>query len=341
MSTITIPDPQYRYLEPYKNRTFQYDTKYSNLYLSKYVNNILRAVGNDVIIRGLEVTPSINTYKNGLIFKITAGSVIQDMTYIEIPTDSTIEIADIASFSDQYVILYTNWRYMETVYDNQFKFEVTLYNSVTETTLTRWDPMRNRIILGVYKFDTTDGKISNVALDTTMNDIILVDSNVILNSTFDNLTTKPWIPINSQLNINTYGGDEETPYMEVTPNGGNEQGAAESFGTKTDTQYKCSFYIKGKKNLISFKAKIINGNNIYKENPIVLGSVTGVAGLSWTKYEFIFTTISSSCSIIITKQSSDITNFDFGLEDIYVVQFMEMRKGTDVNSIKYIDGGIL
>lgn len=47
-NTLLIPSPQHRYLEPFKNRVFQYDTKHSNLFLSQYVNQVLNAVGENV-----------------------------------------------------------------------------------------------------------------------------------------------------------------------------------------------------------------------------------------------------------------------------------------------------
>ena len=43
-----------------KNRVFQYDTKHSNYFLSHYTNQLLHAVGNDSIVRGLGITPTIN-----------------------------------------------------------------------------------------------------------------------------------------------------------------------------------------------------------------------------------------------------------------------------------------
>lgn len=49
MAVSVTPSPQFRYLEPYKNRVFQYDTPNSNLFLSQYANNLLRVVGNDCV----------------------------------------------------------------------------------------------------------------------------------------------------------------------------------------------------------------------------------------------------------------------------------------------------
>ena len=173
MATVVIPNPQNRYLEPYKNRTYQYDNKHSNLFLSQYVNNILRAVGNDIIIRGLEVIPSINSTSDGIIFDINPGSLIQDLTYIEFPLPSRIELTNLLPYSDQYIILYTNWRYLTTVHENSLKIEATLYDLITETTLTKWNSNSNRIILGVYRYEVLSNKIINITEDKTLTSIIL------------------------------------------------------------------------------------------------------------------------------------------------------------------------
>lgn len=341
MATVVIPNPQNRYLEPYKNRTYQYDNKHSNLFLSQYVNNILRAVGNDIIIRGLEVIPSINSTSDGIIFDINPGSLIQDLTYIEFPLPSRIELTNLLPYSDQYIILYTNWRYLTTVHENSLKIEATLYDLITETTLTKWNANTNRIILGVYRYEVLSNKIINITEDKTLTSIILINSNVIKNSFFDNESSFPWIPINSKLNIIKTGGINNSPFLRITPLGGSYQGIAQTISIKKDVEYRCSFYIKGQSTNIPFIAKIIDGDNIYETNPIELGSITRQVGTTWTKYELVFTAISSTASFILTKLGSDTEDMNFDVDQIYIVQYAEIRKGSDLNTIKYIDGGIL
>ena len=142
-----IPSPQHRYLEPYKNRVFQYDTKHSNYFLSHYVNQILNAVGDDSIIRGMGVSASIDAKKTGIDFKIEPGSLVQDLTYFEFPNETPVSLDNIVNFSDHYAVIYTNWRYIETVYENKLQFEATLYNPKTKRALVPWNSVRNRIIL--------------------------------------------------------------------------------------------------------------------------------------------------------------------------------------------------
>lgn len=341
MATVIIPNPQSRYLEPYKNRTYQYDNKHSNLFLSQYVNNILRAIGNDLIVRGLEIKPTINESADGIIFDINPGAIIQDMTYIEMPLKSQIELHNLVPFSDQYIILYTNWRYLTTLHENSLKIEATLYDLVTETTLTKWNANTNRIILGIYKFEVLSNKIINVIEDKTLSSIVLIDSNVIKNSFFDGNSSYPWIPINSRLDIINTGGINNTSFLRIAPVGGNEQGIAQTISLKKDVEYRCSFFIKGQTTSIPFNARVIDGTNIYEENPIELGSVIRQVSNTWTKYEFIFTAISPSASFILTKINDETDGYNFDVDQIYIVQYAETRKGSDLSTIKYIDGGIL
>ena len=108
---IKVPSPQHRYLEPFKNRVFQYDTNHSNYFLSRYTNQILNAVGDDSIVRGLEISPEVNPSKTGINFTIAPGALIQDLTYFEFQKDTVIEMDDIVDFSDYYIVIYSNYRY--------------------------------------------------------------------------------------------------------------------------------------------------------------------------------------------------------------------------------------
>ena len=341
MADVIIPRNQKRYLEPFKNRTYSYDNKHSNVFLSRYVNNILRTVGNDVIVRGLHIKPTINTSSTGVDFTVESGAVIQDLTYIELPLDCKISINNITSFPGHKIIIYTSWRHLDVVYSNPLKIEVTLYDPITESTITRWNSVTNRIILGIYNVELKDGLIVNVREDEEMNNIVLIDSNVIKNSSFESKRTLPWIPINSELTINEVGGIQETPCCRVIPIGGSQHGLAQVVTVKKDVEYRFSFYIHGVNNIIPFIVKIIDGNNIYEENPIVLASISRQVSIDWTRYEIFFTPLSTNASIIILKDNNSIQDYEFEVDNIYAVEYTLAKKSASANNVKYVDGGIL
>ena len=341
MADVTIPKNQKRYLEPFKNRTYSYDNKHSNVFLSRYVNNILRTVGNDIIVRGLAVKPHINATATGIDFTIESGALIQDLTYIELPLDSNISIDAITSFSGHKIIIYTNWRHLDVVYSNPLKIEVTLYDPITENTLTRWNSTTNRIILGIFNFELENGLIANIREDASMNNIVLIDSNAIKNSTFNTKVAAPWIPINSELSINENSGIQETPCCRITPIGGSKQGLAQSIIVKKDVEYRFSLYIRGVSNVIPFVIQIIDGNNIYEEDPIILATMNRQVGLEWTRYELFFTPLSTNASVLITKDTTIIKDNEFEVDNIYMVEYTVAKKSTAANNVKYVDGGIL
>ena len=341
MADVTIPKNQKRYLEPFKTRTYSHDNKHSNVFLSRYVNNILRTVGNDVIVRGLTIKSQINANSTGVDFTIAAGSLIQDLTYIELPLESKISIDEITPFAGQKIIIYTSWRHLDVVYSNPLKIEITLYDPVTENTITRWNSATNRIILGIFNFEIENGLIVNIREDETASNIVLIDSNVVKNSTFDTKVTAPWIPINSELTINEIGGIQETPCCRVIPIGGSKQGLAQPIVVKKDVEYRFSFYMRGVSNVIPFVAQVIDGDNIYEEDPIVLTSINRQVALEWTRYELFFTPLSTNASIIITKDTKSINDSEFELDNIYVVEYTVAKKSTSANNVKYVDGGIL
>ena len=260
-NTLLIPDPQHRYLEPFKNRVFQYDTKHSNMVLSHYVNQVLTAVGNDVIVRGLEITPYINAYKTGIRFAMNPGALIQDLTYFELPVVNTIEVADVVNFPEWYVVIYSNWRYLHTIYDNDLKIEATFYNPKTRKAISGWDSSRNRIIFGVFSYEIDEnGYVTFIKEEP--GSLFFEDSNIIQNGTFDYRTHKYWTAINSTIKIEEEGGLNDTPYLNVTPIADNYQGIAQVLSTKLNYTYEVSFQLRSDFP-IPFSVLVLDGNSLY------------------------------------------------------------------------------
>lgn len=332
---LTIPKPQHRYLEPYKNRVFQYDTKHSNLFLSQYTNQILQAVGNDVIVRGVDVTPFIDDYKTGLEFEVAPGSFVQDLTFFELPTKSTISLSDIVNFENYYVIIYTNWRYLNTIYENNLKIEATLYNPITRKSITGWNSATNRIILGIFKYKIENGKI--VGVEEVKENIFFEDSNIIKNGLFDTKTYKFWTAINSTLKVYNSNGVEDTPYLEITPTADNYQGIGQVIDTKLNYNYHVSLYTKSD-NLVPFRILILDGSNLYNFSAPEVVSINGIAQKTWTNYTFTFTAISNKTTFFFLKSSESLNDI-IDVDNIFCLEYTKTRKQTDINKIKIIDGG--
>ena len=227
---LIIPSPQFKYLEPFKNRVFQYDSKHSNLFLSQYVNQILNVVGNDCIVRGLEITPVLNVFSTGATFTVNPGALIQDLTYFELPSENELVIDDLVSFPNFWLIIYTNWRYLNSVYDNDLKLEATFYNSKTRKSISTWNSFTNRIILGVYEYDIQNDKITYIR--EINENIYFQDNNCVKNGFFDQGTIDFWTPINASVTTVENGGVEDTAYCQVQPIANEFQGIAQVVTTK-------------------------------------------------------------------------------------------------------------
>lgn len=334
-NNLIVPNPQHRYLEPYKNRVFQYDTAHSNLFLSQYTNQILNAVGNDVIVRGLAVTPTINLYKTGISFEVAAGALIQDQTYFELPTKNTIMMEDLINFPNYYVIIYTNWRYIQTIYENNLKIEATLYNPQTQTSITGWNSATNRVILGVFSYSIVNNEI--VFVKEEKDDIYFEDSNIIQNGSFDLKTYKFWTAINSTLKIHETEGVSNTPYLEIIPTADNFQGIAQTINTKINYSYLVSFYIKSEEKF-PFKVLVLDGSSMYDLSAPQVSSILISSPQTWTKYEFSFDAVSTKTTLFFLKYTESLEN-TFEIDSIYCLEYTKTKKQTDINKIKIIDGG--
>lgn len=330
-----IPSPQHRYLEPYKNRVFQYDTKHSNYFLSHYVNQILNAVGDDSIIRGMGVSASIDAKKTGIDFKIEPGSLVQDLTYFEFPNETPVSLDNIVNFSDHYAVIYTNWRYIETVYENKLQFEATLYNPKTKRALVPWNSVRNRIILGIFSFVVEDDKIVEIKREDI--NIFFEDANVIRNGTFDYGTTDGWTPINSTVRLVQSGGTLDSPYIDVDPGGDVFQGIAQSFLTKPNSTYEVSFYVKSDE-ATPFQALILDGSCVATMDGTEVKSYKSTSLKRWTYHTFRFNAFSTSSTIFLLKRSEGLDN-DIYFDHIFVFEYTPSRKMSVLNNVPMVDGG--
>ena len=314
---------------------FQYDTKHSNLFLSHYTNQILNAVGDDSIVRGLEVVPSLNSSKNSIIFTISPGALVQDLTYFEFQKETVIEMDDVLDFSDYYIIIYTNYRYIETVYENQLKFEVTLYNPKTRKVLSTWNPVTNRIILGVFSFSVQDDTITEVFEEDGT--IFFEESNVIKNGTFDSKDTNSWTAINSTLSIEEEGGALDSPYITVTPLGVDYQGIAQSVLTKPNETYEVSFYVKSDE-ATPFQVLVLDKNSVYDLNATEVKNYESTSTKRWGLHTFRFNAFSTQTTLFFLKKSESLDN-KISFDHISVFEYTPTRKTSDLSRISLVDGG--
>lgn len=171
MAIIYSTPTQKRFLEPYKQRVFQYDSEYSNIYLSRYTNNLLNVIGDDCILRDADI---INLNKingdTGIEFTVESGDIIHDLTFIQLKTNTTIQFPNLNIYSSILkVIVYTSFQYIQSTEENELKIKTSLYDPVNHVVLDGWEPTTDRIILGVIGFTITDNLIDLLYLEDWAN----------------------------------------------------------------------------------------------------------------------------------------------------------------------------
>jgi hypothetical protein len=126
MSTILIPENQEIYPNPNTHINFEFDNSIEEYRTSRYLNQILKMFGPDVILWGL--TLEDYTYNDNLLtLNFTNGSLIQDSTLIkilysfsqQINTPDTLYTSYTHpttnrefSTSDYSVVVYTDFKYI-------------------------------------------------------------------------------------------------------------------------------------------------------------------------------------------------------------------------------------
>lgn len=166
MATIQTPT-QTRYLEPYKQKVFQFDSEYSNVFLSRYTNNILKVFGDDCILDGLDIEDLTNT-NTDISFTVTLGSGIQDLTFFEFSIDTTVTFANLNLFPDtNKVLVYLTYQYLETPIENPILLKTAIYNPTTHVVVDSFVPTTDRILLGLIGYTIVGGNINTVTLEQT------------------------------------------------------------------------------------------------------------------------------------------------------------------------------
>ena len=242
---------------------------------------------------------------------------------------------DLIEFSDFYIVLYTNYRYIETVYENQLKFEATLYNPKNRKTLSTWNPVTNRIILGVYSFSVKNDEIDEVVEEDA--NIFFDESNVIKNGTFDTKTTNSWTAINSNLNIENEGGALDTPYITVTPTSAEYQGMAQVINTKQNNTYEVSFYVKSDE-AVPFQVLVLDKKTLYDLSATEVKSYESTSTKRWVLHTFRFNAFSTQTTIFFLKKSDSLDN-KISFDHIAAFEYTPTRKTSDLSQVSIVDGG--
>lgn len=143
--------------------------------LPKVVNNLLRAIGNNVVLHGLSVTPSLDG--NRFSVEISEGALIQDSTLIEVPSRTTLSLPDSNVYDDDgKFVVYVQFQYLQTVGDNPVRFGLQ-HISQTGVAADGWDHNKNSTVLTFFDFSKNEGG-SVATVEESSDEFIEIDTSV-------------------------------------------------------------------------------------------------------------------------------------------------------------------
>ena len=188
MTTSFIPTNQVLYNTPYSQTLLHENTQDSKVYISRHVNHLLKAIGNDLVLEGftLVTNPIISGFN--VSFTLTPGILIQDLTLIEVKDQIELSI-NVSPFDpdDGYIIIYTDFQHLDSTAENNITFKAAYVKADgSELVGTHpWNSSRNRIILYRFSFSKSS---STTYLNEEESNFTLIGSNYNLrgNTNFTN-----------------------------------------------------------------------------------------------------------------------------------------------------------
>jgi hypothetical protein len=165
MSTFYVPTNQVLNNTPYSQILLHENTEDSRVYISRHVNRLLKAIGDDLVLEGLELVQDPTITGTVVNFSLTPGLLIQDLTLIEINEQVELSI-DVSPFDPDngYIIIYTDFHHLDSSGENYLTFKVSyvLADGTELVAANPWNSSRNRIILNRFSFVTTTNVINSV-----------------------------------------------------------------------------------------------------------------------------------------------------------------------------------
>ncbi len=168
---------QERYIDPYMQRIFDYDTTDSRVFISRVTNLLLKSVGNNIVLFGLEpinLRPTISDPPSSIIsVDITSGLAIQDyvlcdnLSGVGIEPNITLTM-DVAGLDDTtvggaYLGIWINYQFLESMESNPFILKMYHVNSDgSGVNPAGFDPLKNCTLVAILGFTKIGGVVTDV-----------------------------------------------------------------------------------------------------------------------------------------------------------------------------------
>lgn len=154
MPRVVTPLNQDRLIDPFKQRVSKWNDAEPKVYLSRTINSLLAAIGNDFVLSGFTSSKAFTNTDVSVTFD--PGKLIQDLTYLEMLQQSTISFENANQYPDsgRFVVV-CSYVFLETVEDNPFRLEM-VYVYSDGTPAQQWSN-RYKTVIDILEFKKDSG----------------------------------------------------------------------------------------------------------------------------------------------------------------------------------------
>ena len=161
-----VTPTQTRSVDPYQQDVYQYDSSESKIYVSRVVNSLLNALGNNILLDGFDIS-NVAFADTEISCTVGAGYAIVDQTLIQTTEGSDLTYPDANLLGAGKFILHVNYKYLELLASpTELDIKISHVSSdgliVTPDSWTADD----RIVIGIFNFERDGGVITSFAKST-------------------------------------------------------------------------------------------------------------------------------------------------------------------------------
>ena len=182
MSHILIPEQQELYPTPNRHVNFEFDNSIEEYRTSRYLNQILKVIGNDRILWGLDIKEEVRT-EDSLTITVNLGSLIQDSTLIKSTQEVDMYLLNLSSAcmanETYYPIIYTTYQFspvtvIPTAQPNPFNMSMGILDTTSNiiyngdpssASQVVWDTNKNRIVIYAAPITNPDYMVLTVNIE--------------------------------------------------------------------------------------------------------------------------------------------------------------------------------
>ena len=166
----SVTPVQTRFNDPYDVEVFDYNTVDSKVYLSEESNKVLRAIGNNIVLEGLNIASIVTDGSPTITVNIAAGYAIQDDVLLIVSDALTALTIDVSSLTDtpvggSYLAVFIDYAYIPSAETNTLALKLFHVDSASHESTGLFSIYRDKLLLGVISFTKAGlGCISAVEL---------------------------------------------------------------------------------------------------------------------------------------------------------------------------------